>query len=226
MPVSEHWRLALDGGERPVPLARSYELPVAVGSQRSRSPLPASHVEPVQGEARLAAVQAAAAQVGVQQTGRGLRILSPAARHKGLSLVTVFMGMAFTGPAVFLVHQAAREGFMLYVMAGFFGLFGIPMFLGGLFMLARSLEVEIAAGRVTSQRRWAGVPLWRRSAVLSRAEQLVLTKGGSMTSGQHKTEYFHLQTSGRPTVRIAEGLRGREAAEVFRDNLIRLLGLA
>jgi hypothetical protein len=144
----------------------------------------------------------------------------------GMKLTLFLFGLVFAAAAAFLSWKALEEGGMLWLMAVVFSLFGYPMVLGGLFTVGRSLTTEIRAGQVRTVRRWLGLPLWRRSMALGRADQLVLTAGVKSNNGRRHTEYLHLEArdQGRK-IRLAEDIGGREAAEALRDSLIRLLGL-
>ncbi|TBW59616.1 DUF3592 domain-containing protein [Marinobacter halodurans] len=220
------WRLVLDGPREPVALERTYELPVEPGTRSSAVTLPREHVERTERKAQVAATSAAAEQIDVEPWMDGWRIHSRAGRNLGFTLAVLIGGLFFAGAAVGLGIAAASEGFMLYMMAAFFGLFGFPMVLGGLFMLGRSLDVRIRQQQVRSVRAWCGMALWRRQGTLTRAGQLVLTSAGSANKGHRMTEYFHLEMNAAgKRIRIAEGLAGREVAEALRDNLVRLLRL-
>lgn len=75
-------------------------------------------------------------------------------------------------------------------------------------------------------RSWCGVALWKRQGKLETQDQLTLSDGGKVTRGNRMTAYFHLEAnSSGKQIRIAEGIVGREVAESFRDNLIRMLRL-
>ena len=220
------WRLLLCGPEKPVKLERTYTLPVAKGSARSRVDIPARHLQQQSAEARIRALESADSQIALTQLGDGVRLHSPFGLHLGMKLMLLLFGMVFAAAAAFLSYKALEEGGMLWLMAVVFSLFGYPMALGGLFTVGRSLTTEIRAGQVRTVRRWLGIPLWRRQMTLSQADQLVLAAGGKSNNGRRHTEYLHLvaQDQGRK-IRLAEDICGREAAEALRDSLIRLLGL-
>ena len=222
------WRLFLDGPTTPVPLKRSYEVPVVAGTAKAE-PLPAAHVARSERQALMTAINAAAEQIDVQQTGDGLRLHSRIGRNKAMSVVMTLAGLVFGGAGIGMFVAAMKGEGMLFVMSFFFCLFGIPMFIGGLYVSGRSLDASVSGEQVETVRYWLGKSLWRRQAHLQRADQLVLASGGSSTgTDQRMTEYFHLEVQGSDgrKVRIAEGLAGREVAEAFRDNIIRLLRLA
>ena len=221
------WRLLLSGPRHPVPLDRTYAVPVATGSVRASRPLPPSHVDRSEKKAALLATAAAAEQIDVQPLADGLRLVSRAGRNTAMAFMLVLMGLIFGGVGIGLFIAAAKEGAMLYFMGLVFASVGFPMLLGGLFMAGRSLQVSIRDGQVETVRYWLGMALWRRSAVLSNAGQLVLSSGGKTSMGRRTVEYFHLQVGDKgKQVRIAEGLEGRDVAEALEGNLIRLLRLS
>lgn len=220
------WRISLVGPKTPVPLTRTYAIPVEQGGGKGKA-LPAEHVQRSEKQALLESISAAADQIDVQQLGDGLRLYSRVGRNASMALVLTVMGVVFAGAAIGMAIAAASQGFMLYIMSFFFGLFGFPMFFGGVFMAGRALEARVSAQQVDIVRYWAGRALWRRRGTLLQASQLVLTSGGSSTSGNRKTEYFHIEVKcDGKKLRIAEGLVGREVAEAMRDNVIRLLRLS
>ncbi len=220
------WRLLLTGPDKPVKLERTYQLPVVKGVARSAISIPARHIEQQTAQAKVRALESAGSQIELTQLGDGVRLHSPFGLHLGMKLMLFMFGLVFAAAAAFLTYTALDEGGMLWLMAAVFSLFGYPMALGGLFMLGRSLTTEIRAGQVRTVRRWFGLPLWRRHMALARAEQLSLAEGVKSSDGRRHTEYLHLQVidQGRK-VRLAEDIRGREAAEALQASLIRLLGL-
>ncbi|MDF1630594.1 MAG: DUF3592 domain-containing protein [Alcanivoracaceae bacterium] len=220
------WRLLLCGPGKPIKLERTYNLPVAKGTVRSRVDIPTRHIEQQSTQARIRALEAADSQIQLTQLGDGMRLHSPFGLHLGMKVTLLVAGIVFAAAAAFLTHTAMQEGGMLWFMALVFSLFGYPMMLGGLFTVGRSLTTEIRAGQIRTVRRWFGIPLWRRQMELLRADQLKLAQGVKSNNGRRHTEYLHLvaEDQGRK-IRLAEDISGREAAEALRDSLIRLLGL-
>lgn len=223
--TSWFWRLCLKGPEEPVALSRTWTLPVVAGDGKA-APLPQAHVSRMARREKTEALAAVVEQVDVEPWQDGLQITSRRGRHKGLTLMLLAMGLIFTAATGFLVRAALDEGFMLYVMAFFFGLFGVPMLLGGLFTAGRALEARIIGGQVYTRRSWFGINLWKRQLPLAHADQLTLKSAGSMSSGTDQIEFFHLRVShqGR-SVRIVETIAGRDSAEALREQLVSLLRL-
>lgn len=228
--VSHEWRLLLAGPEQPVPLERSWTLPVQQGTLTA-APLPQTHVSSNERRQRFAALESLNSQIRIDQQGSLLVLSSVAGRNKGMALMLLLMGIGFSVAAGFMAKQGFEGDGMLVFMAFVFGLFGIPMFLGGLFMAARSLEVAIqqnpGANQVMMIRRWGGLSLWRRQGELTATHQLTLADGGSVNQGNKMTRYFHLEmkTADGRKLRLAEGMEGEDAAKVLKDELVRLLQL-
>jgi hypothetical protein len=166
-------------------------------------------------------------QLDIQEKNGEMYIASDAWRNLSMSLGMAFMGFVFSGVGIFLFHQAAKEGAMLYFMGVVFSLFGVPMVMGGIFMLGRSLETTISDGVVHTKRAWFGRALWRRKVSFNSADQIILKKSGSMTSGTKTTEFFNIDlkdaSGASRKVRIAEGLDNREAGELLVERLKALL---
>lgn len=220
------WKVLLSSRDQRVSLERTYTVPVEQGQRRSRVLIPQSFVEREVQASTTRALEKAGAQVGLEQIGDALRIRSGIGRHLGMKLGLLSFGIIFGGASVFLTREAMREGGMLWFMAVVFSLFSIPMCVGGVFTLGRSLSAEIRAGAVRTVRFWFGIPLWGREARLMHAGQFLLKKGSSTSDGREHREYFHLEvtTAGRP-VRIAEDILGRAPAEALQEELVRRLRL-
>ena len=221
------WRLLLNGTGLPVPLERTYTIPVQQGTARARDAIPARDSEQLARQAQLRALEQAGEQIRVSRAGGGVQIDSPFGLHVGMKLMLLLFGAIFGGAAYFLTFVALDKGGMMWLMVIVFSLFGYPLLLAGVFVLGRSLRVEVRNGRLISVRYWFGLRLWRRKLDLQRAEQLkAVSSGGKMSDGRKHTEYYHLyaEQAGRK-VRVAEDIAGREAAEALRENLVQLLGL-
>lgn len=225
--TSVFWRLTLVGPQAPVKLERHFVLPVEEGTTQSTLALSEAHVQQVTKEELVDARESMNSQLDIKEKNGEMYIASDAGRNLSMSLGLAFMGLVFSGVGIFLFHQAAKEGAMLYFMSVVFSLFGVPMLMGGIFMLGRSLETTISDGVVHTKRAWFGRALWRREVSFNRADQIILKKSGSMTSGTKTTEFFNIDiqdTSGASRkVRIAEGLDNREAGELLVERLKALL---
>lgn len=222
------WRLLIKGGPPSLPLERSYQFPVVEGDARSGITLDEGHVTYHQQQEHLRAITEASEQIDVCQGPRGVVLHSRIGRHLGMKLMVLLFGMAFGGFGLWTGSMAAGKGLFLYLFAALFILMALPLMIGGLFMLGRSLIVRIQDGKVTTTRYWLGVPLWRRRGKLTHADQLVF-HGGLSVDGQgsrRSEDYLALAVkSGGRKIRIAEGLVGKASGEAFREHLAKLLGL-
>ena len=220
------WRLLLSGPQQPLPLERTYEIPVVRGSGQSRLSIPTSFHDQQAQQSKQRALASANAQIRITQARGGVQVRSPFGLHLGTKLILFVFGAAFAGMALFLYYEALKNGGMMWFMTVMFAMFGVPMLLGGIFMVGRSLDAEVRNGTLVSVRYWFGLALWRRQIPLARAEQLSLVAGVKSHDGRRQKEYFHLiaREEGRK-LRVAEDIEGREAVEALRDNLIGLLGL-
>ncbi len=220
------WRLLLEGPGAPVALTRTYTLPVARGTRTSSIVLSPEHVQHHERLDSMQALTQAARQIDVMPTAEGLLIHSRMGRNPGLKFMTLLFGVIFSGIAAGVWLYADDQGFETTLVALAFALFGIPTFLGGLFMAGRSLKARIRGHQLEVTRYWFGLALWKRQGYLSRADQIHLKKGATVTSGARSTQYFSVTvTSGDKSIRLAEGLAGADVAEAFRDSLVRLLRL-
>ncbi|MCG8393985.1 MAG: DUF3592 domain-containing protein [Pseudomonadales bacterium] len=220
------WRVAVEGELAGRELKRSWEVPVVAGTGVSRFQLPESHVRADRRERKLEAVASASEQIHVEQTGQGLYLESRAWRHLPMKLGLLAFGGIFAGVGTGLIIAAASEGIMLYFMGGIFALVGYLIVFSALFTLGRSLQVWVRGSEVKIVRRWLGLPLYRREGRLLRAEQVSLHAGMSSTSEGRKTEYLSLQAKvDGKTLRLAEGIKGREVAEALREAVLSALRL-
>jgi len=220
------WRVSLEGQLEGRELKRSWEIPVVPGSGASRYQLPESHSMADRRERELQAVESASEQIRVEQTGQGLYLESRPGRNLGMKLGMLLFGGIFAGVGTGLFIAAASEGVMLYFMGSIFGLIGYLIVFSSVYTLARGLQVWIRGSEIRVVRRWLGIPLYRREGRLLRAEQLVLKSGMSSTSNGRQTEYMTLQVEAEgKTLRLAEGIKGREVGEALREAVLRALRL-
>lgn len=221
------WRVHLETeGLQGIALDRTYEIPVQYGEQLTAQPLPDTFLAQQQRQRDVQTLTDVAEQIEWHQTGDHLQLISRAGRQWGFHLTLLAVGLIMSGAAAFLFDEAAREGAMLYFMAAVFSLFGVPMTIGGWFCIFRGQTADIRGHDVVVQRQWMGFTLWQRKGVLQDAAQLKISSAGSYNAGTRSVEFFHLEcTHQGKSLRLAEGIRGREQAEALRDGVARVIGL-
>lgn len=98
-------------------------------------------------------------------------------------------------------------------------------FLGvGLWMLGRSLEATVRAGRVENTRYWMGMCLWQKEGCFTSADQLLLASAGSATMNGETQLFFNIGImDGEATLWVAEHIEGEEAAKLMIEQLSQLL---
>lgn len=218
------WRLLLTGPREPVALDRTYTLPARSGTGRSGVSIPERFLEDQQRRDALAALEAAAGEVQLEQISGGIRLHSPIGRHSGMKLGFLAFGLVFAASGGFLVREALDERLFLWLMAAPFLLIGVIMVCGGLFMLGRSLDVEITDHEIRRRRYWFGLPMGQRFLRISVAPALSVTRSGGSSDGRKHVEYCHIQADvAGDKLRIAEDIRTRDTAEALLNEIRRWL---
>lgn len=218
------WRLLLTGPRQPVALDRTYTLPLLQGSQRSRVSIPQRFLVDQQRRDQVSALEAAAGEVTLSQISGGIRLFSPIGRHTGMKLSMLVFGLIFFGSGAFVGSMALDEGGLLWLMAAPFLGIGLLMSLGAVFMLGRSLEVEITQHELRWRRRWLGLSTGQRVLPVSPPLAIALKRTGGSSDGRTHVEYFHIniEVDGKP-LRIAEDIRGRKVTEALQTEIERWL---
>ncbi len=231
LPVSEAlssdyhaWELRLEGTFLNHPLLRSWTLPVVAGSGRSHVRLDTPEYAQREAAFRQQELQDVAGEIRMYRSGKALIIESPAFRHLWASVMILVLGGFFAGIGVVLLDKISKEGGMIAVMSGVFLLFGVPLAMGGIFSLGKSLRTRVENDQVDVRRYWLGIPLWQHKLRLNTLDRLQLEEGASVTGGQGTVIFVHLVVkSGKKSVRIAEGIPGSEMASMVRERLFELL---
>ncbi|SNY49433.1 hypothetical protein SAMN06297280_1412 [Arsukibacterium tuosuense] len=223
------WQLSCKGelqqGRELLAFSRQWTLPVVAGTSRSAWQPSASEIQLQQQQRLQQASSSATSQIVQQLKGNTLHLSSRAGRHTMMALSLMLFGIVFSGAGVFLTFKALDEGGMLWLMALLFTPIGGGILLLGLFWLGRSLEASITPGEVRTLRKMFGIRLYQRQATVSNLEQLQIKK--TMTSSNsdgENTEYYRLQVATYDkNLILAEGIIGRDAAEVLKQKVAEVL---
>ena len=225
-----YWNLILEGDVAGRHLSRSWLVPVEKGTARCRQPLPEAHIAADQRQRALNALKVAIKQISIEPHGNGVRLISRAGRNLAMNIGLMLFGSLFTGGAAWLVMDSSRGSgieYMGYFMALVFGGIGLTAVGAALWMLGRSLHVEISEGRIISQRRWLGFPIGQpKTGELRRASQIGLTSNSSTGHGEDTVEMMNLiARDDGARIRLAESIAGRETGEALKLALIEGLAL-
>ena len=200
---------------------RDWTLPVIAGSAKAQWQRSAAEKQAMQQQLQQLAQQSAASQIITQQQAGKLHLTSAAGRHKSTAFTLTLCGAIFAVAGGFMFYLALQEGGVPWIMAPVFSLIGIVILLLGLFWLGRGLQANIGRGEVQTIRSLFGVRLYQRNADVADNAQLSVVK--TMTSTKpngHSTESFRLQLQlEHTTLVLAEGIIGRDAAEVLKQQV-------
>ncbi len=203
------WRLHLEGDMPGVDLSRSFEVPMqpgtaATGMFTDRSFTPENGPPP----------ELPPSTVRVSRDAHGTLFMFPSGRMKGASILLLAFG------SIFLAVPLLAGDQMPLLPRGLFGLVAVTILLVGLWLPFNSLLVRAGPREIESERRWAGIPLFRHGAPKPMLARLQRIKGMSSSSGGKTTIYYRLQLHTRDGRRItvAENLKGsRLARELGRE---------
>ena len=242
------WRLTLTGPTVPVNYQRVFEVPVVEGGALSELALSEAHRKAVFHEQREQAQESLAEDLEIttsaalaasepveefsqkssqpsvvppsgqtQEQSEHMHIHSRAGRH-GLAgvIMTLLRAMVLIFGVSVLGDGLLGLLVVLAVGGGFLGV--------GLWMLGRSLEATVRAGRVENTRYWMGMCLWQKEGCFTSADQLLLASAGSATMNGETQLFFNIGImDGEATLWVAEHIEGEEAAKLMIEQLSQLL---
>ncbi|MEM7359092.1 MAG: DUF3592 domain-containing protein [Pseudomonadota bacterium] len=219
---SIHWEVAAEGdlnirGQEQA-FSRSWEVPVESGASIASSSvqIPQHFLDETEAANLQQARESAAEQIPISRDGANLNIVSEAGRGLMGCLMGVLFGAIFGGVGVFTIGEGWWPGYI-------FALIGVITIASCLFVLGRRIEVNIDTQmRMLSMRRSLfGIPLYSREVALFNPDQFSIKLSSSSTSGRKRTEYYSvlIDNSGKK-VKIAEGVTGRDTAEVLVEKIV------
>jgi len=210
LPVSEEhgssyhlWRLHVEADIPGVDLDRSFEIPVyATGEHSGRLGFRSSEEQPA-GAPSLTAESL----LPIREHGGVKELYYPMMRKPGRSLGLMVFGAIFAGVGVFLWTEAAREGFMLYMMSSVFSLVGWAIVLGGIYSALNSLRVTLDGRAITSERALLGIPVSHKAFEYDDVMSVEASEGMKSNSGQkHTIEYSIVAKLPGDKITLAEHL--------------------
>jgi len=197
------WRLNVGLQLEGVDLDRSFEVPVySTGETSAHIRINSSDERPV-GVAKVTAESL----LPITKAGNNKVIYYPMLRKPGQSLVLLLFGSIFAGAGIFLWGQAAKEGFMLYLMAVVFGLVGWGIVLGAVYTAFNSLKVTLDGRHIMSTRSFLGFPVNRYEYQYADVLSVEAREGMKSRSGnKHSIEYSIVARLPGKKITLAEHL--------------------
>ncbi|MBT4523035.1 MAG: DUF3592 domain-containing protein [Halieaceae bacterium] len=197
------WRLNVELEMEGVDLDRSFEIPVFNTGGSSRYITFNSSTEQPSGVPRITAESL----LPMTRTGHRKIIHYRALRKPGRSLGLLILGGIFAGAGIFLWGEAAKEGGMLYFMAGIFGLVGWSVVIGAIYSAFNSLHVSLDGRYIVSTRSFLGLPVNRKTGRYSNVLEIVAKEGMKSSSGhKHRIEYSVVAKLSGKNITLAEHL--------------------
>ncbi len=241
MPESElkssdyrRWTVQVHGSLPGIDLLRTFEVPVfPTGARQARQHLAHSH-EKLLDEAPLAPPQRL---VRMARDPHGLSLHYPAFRHIGPTLSFGLFAAALIGFGVVWAHLSgdspAGSAIGLTMNAINLAVVGVIWTVGGLLMaaavylLGKSLSVQVTSDEIVAERRLFGVAVLRRK-IAARSVVAIDTKVGMrINAGTRSTKYERLIARGAAgeKIAVADGLNDPAAVKQIRDAIIHVARL-
>lgn len=215
------WRLSVDARLPGADLDRDFEIPVYRTARRSQGLTERTAGAPADVQATHYE-QAVRKRVRVDYQGSGKALVYPMAQHAFANLVGFLTGVLFAAVGAYL---AAREGEPLF--GAVIGITGALVTVAALYLFGRSLHVTVEGDRISSVRRWFGLPLRRRT--LKRGNFLSFEKTSNLQtrSAGGTTRYFRIRGIDRDggKILLGENFAGEGQARAAMRLLERELGL-
>jgi len=217
----ELWRLNVSAALPGVDLDQDYEIPVFATGQKSG--LTGREIDEAAQKTADMSLQAAKARMQLINGANGTEFFFPLGRNIGPACTALICGIVFTGASYFLMFHEGR-----HLFGGIFGLFGLPIMLGGLYMITNSLHVQKdASGNIVSTRRILGIPTRHRYVYAGDIRSLEKSSNFSTQSGGKHVKHFkvYAQTADGKKIVFGEGFHGEREAAAAIDFFKREMGI-
>ena len=215
------WRLNVELEVEGTDLDRSFEIPVYKTGDRSRSIKINSVTERPAGVPELKATDL----LPLTTRGNLMEIYYPVLRKPGRSLALLLFGGIFAGVGMFLWTEAAREGFMLYMMSLVFSLVGWAIVATAIWSAFNSLRVTMDGRTLSSTRSLLGIKLSNHQFEYTDVLGIEAKEGMKSQSGnKHSMEYSILARIPGKKIILAEHLdsasKKNKVMEFFEQRLL------
>lgn len=208
----EMWKVNVSAALPGVDLDQDYEVPVFATSKKSG--LTGREIDEAAKRTADMSMQSAKNRIRLINGANGTEFFYPFGRNFGPASTALICGIVFTGASYFLLFHEHH-----YFFGAVFGLFGVPITLGGIYMLSNSLHVQKdASGNIVSTRRVFGIPTRRRYVYAGDIRDLDKSSNFATQSGSKHIKHFTVfaKTPDGKKVVFGEGFHGeREAASAI-----------
>ena len=197
------WRLDVHLEMEGTDLDRSFELPVFKTGGHSRAIKVNSSTDRPAGMPELKATDLLPLTV----RGNSMELYYPMLRKPARSLGLLVFGGLFAVVGMFLWGEAAKEGFMLYLMSFVFSLIGWGIVAFAFWSALNSLRVSMDGKTISSTRTLLGIPLSRHQFEYADVLAIDAKEGmKSQTGKRHRIEYSVLARIPGKKIVLAEHL--------------------
>lgn len=218
----ELWKVNVTAALPGVDLDQDYEIPVFATSKKSG--LTGREIDEAARKTANMSLQAAKTRIRLINGANGVELFYPLGRNIGSACTALLCGMIFTGAGYFLMYHEHQTFF-----GGVFGVFGIPTFLGGLYMIGNTLHVQKdSSGNIVSTRRIFGVPSRRRYIYAGDIRAFDKSSRFATQSGSRHVKHFTVfaKTPDGKKVVFGEGFHGEREAAAAIDFIKHEMGIA
>lgn len=215
------WRLNIAADLDGTDLDRSFEIPVYATATESKD-LSARSMTTAKEKLSRAFDKDVREIVRVSFDGVVKKLVYPMGRNIFSNIFGVLFGAAFAAAGAFIIIKEEQT-----IFGSIFGGVGALVAIAALYMMFKSLHVTLEGNRITSTRRWLGIPLRRRT--MSRHEFYRFEKDNSLSqqSGNKHVVLYSIRAIDRHVneLILGEGFRGESVANAAIQFLKDELGL-
>lgn len=205
------WRLDVEGSDGADELLRSYEIPVYETEQQSSSLKCHTGDKPTT-DTRSMGIEKI---LPIQKIGSRLIIRFPKFKKPADGVLGFIGGVGAIGFGIFAWSTADTHGSALYFIGPAFGLFGLGLFLVGLYYLFAALRVVLNGHEIYSSQTMFGYKLFKAKLKYGDIHDVIYEIGSSAKrlGRKHMAEYDVYAVSDHGLVQLAEGLDSDQKAE-------------
>ncbi len=184
--------------------------------------IPEAFMKKAEAKTKERAKSSAMDQIPVTEDSDFIEVLSDAGRNLGSNLFLLIFGLVFAIAGTVIIRQQELLFGLIFLAVG------VSIAGAAVFTYGKALEVKIdkETNILYTRQSLFGMVYSHQQGELLDAAQLETKMTSSETSGKKHTEFYcvNFQTGGK-TIRVAEGIKGRKAAEALKQLIIERSGL-